>query len=232
MEFLTRFKSVLDVTSTLMAIAAAGAVMWTVGLRSQPKASAVEEVDGLQIESSTITNTLGTGPVALVEFSDFQCPYCQRFSSDVWPLLKKTLIDSGRARYIALQFPLEQIHPLALAAGEAAECAGRQGRFWDMRERLFTPNGALAAADLIEHSRQLDLREDVFKKCIEGDETLQAIRVDQEQGKRLGVNGTPTLFTGIVQSDGSIRLVERIRGLGTADFIIQRVNRLTQREGL
>jgi hypothetical protein len=130
-------KGALDVASSMALIVACGAFVWTVFFRESAATRAggepVEALEGLRLDAVNATNVVGHGPVAIVEFSDFQCPFCIKHANEVLPRLKDALITSGKARYVALHFPIEQIHPLALKAGEAAECAGKQDRFWEMR---------------------------------------------------------------------------------------------------
>jgi protein-disulfide isomerase len=120
-----------------------------------------------------------------------------------------------------MHYPLEQIHPLALAASEAAECAARQGRFWEMHGRLFDGPNALAASSLVQHAQALGINQTEFTECLTRHVTLERIHADQTEGQRLGVRATPSFFIGIVRSDGGIDLARRIRGALTAERFTQ-----------
>lgn len=219
MSVISRSKAILDGLSTVIVIVTSCALLWTLAHRTPSAVSpAVEPLAGLRIDSPAGT-VLGTGATALVEFTDFQCPYCRRFAVEVWPVLKKELVDTNRVRYLAFHFPLERLHPLALGASTAAECAGEQGRFWEMRELLFDDPDGLEQSGLLARARQLNLELNAFAKCLDDQRTVDRVRANVEEGKRLGVTATPTFFTGIVESDGAIRLVGRIRGGADADFM-------------
>jgi protein-disulfide isomerase len=147
-----RIKGALDVISTVAVILAAGTLVWTIVVRptmGTPPGDQVTIVEGLRLDAARLTNVSGTGSIAIVEFSDFECPFCSRYARDVFPTLKRDLVDSGTVRYVALHYPLEDIHPLAAQAAEAAEYAAQQARFWEMSGRLFIDTKALARANLL-----------------------------------------------------------------------------------
>jgi protein-disulfide isomerase len=230
MSLVARVKSALDIVSTIAMILAAGILIWQL-LIKQPAASApsyrLEDVKGLQIDAAHITNTSGNGRIAIVEFSDFQCPFCGKHARETLPTIKRRLVKSGTIRYVALHYPLEATHPLALRASEAAECAGRQGHFWEMHERLFADaKAALANVDLLRHARLSRLNRARFEECLERDETLGKVHGDQAEGRRLRVTGTPTFFIGTVRSDGGIDLVTRIRGAAPVEIFSRQVAEL------
>lgn len=132
-----------------------------------------------------------TAPVTLVEFSDYQCPFCQRFFLATLPTLKKDYIDTGKVRYVFRDFPLDQIHPQARKAAEAAHCAGEQGKYWEMHDVLFGNQQALQPPKLSEHARALGLDGARFDQCLTSG--THAARVNQglTDGRAAGVQGTP-----------------------------------------
>jgi protein-disulfide isomerase len=236
-----RAKAVLDVVTTFAVLIAATAVIWTYWIYPQQsgpsRKEAVEDVADLTLEAARVSNVLGDSSIAIVEFSDFQCPYCGKYASETWPKVKSELIDAGKVRYVALQFPLESIHPLAMQAGEAAECAGRQGKYWEMHDQLFESK-ALTRDDLDRHAELLGLNAEDFRRCIDESETKEKVQADLKEGSRLGVRGTPALFIGAVQTDGSVKLLRRINGAASFELINDEVqkaldkNALVQREKL
>lgn len=135
-------------------------------------------------------------PVTLVEFSDYQCPFCQRFFATALPDLKKDYIDTGKVRYVFRDFPLDQLHPQARKAAEAAHCAGEQGRYWEMHEVLFRNQRALAATQLAEHARAAGVNGAKLEECLASGR--YAVRVAQgvTDGAAIGVKGTPTFVVG------------------------------------
>jgi protein-disulfide isomerase len=130
-------------------------------------------------------------PVTIVEFSDFQCPFCQRVS----PTLKQVQAAYGdKVRIVWKDFPLTQIHPEAFKAGEAAHCAGEQGKFWEYHDRLFANQQALQADSLKKYAADLGLDGAKFNACVDASKYGDRVREGVAQGSRLGVNSTPTLY--------------------------------------
>jgi len=135
-----------------------------------------------------------TGPsdpkVTIVEFTDYQCPYCHRAQGVIDQVLSRY---SGKVRFVHLDFPLDG-HPGALPAARAARCAGEQGKFWEYHRSLMTAPGSLDVADL--NSRATALRLDLggFDKCLSSGRHEDAIQASLRQGEELGVTGTPAYF--------------------------------------
>jgi len=130
-------------------------------------------------------------PVTLIEFSDYQCPYCQR----VEPTLKRVLATyKDKVRFVWKDFPLTQIHPQAFKAGEAAHCAGDQGKYWELHDVLFGKQAELQPDDLKRHALTLGLDADMFNKCLDSSKYAERVRDGVAEGGQLGVNSTPTIF--------------------------------------
>ena len=229
---LNRAKAALDAVSSVAVIVAAAAIAWSVFAKTgapvaRPQQPPVADVSNLSIDGSKATNSLGTGSVVIVSFSDFQCPYCKRFASETFPRLRSELIDAGAVRFVEMQFPLTTIHPLALGASAAAECARQQGKYWEMHERLFD-SAALERVNLTRHASELALDPGRFGACLDSTETEAAVRRDLAEGERLGVKGTPAFFVGREQPDGSIRLFRRVNGAGSFELFSDEVKRLAE----
>ena len=143
-------------------------------------------------------------PVTIVEFSDYECPFCMRFASTTLVKLKKTYIETGKVRLVFRDFPLTNIHPRAAKAAEAAHCAGDQGKYWAMHDRLFRNRRALAPPALKRHAKALGLEADRFAKCLAGGSYAAQVKADLEAGARAGVRGTPTFFIGATGTNGRI----------------------------
>ena len=132
-----------------------------------------------------------SAPVTIVEFSDFQCPFCQR----VAPTLKRVRETYGdKVRIVWKDFPLTQIHPQAFKAGEAAHCAGEQGKYWDYHDRLFANQQALQPDDLKKYAAEMGLDAAKFNACVDTSKYGDRVREGVAQGSRLGVNSTPTVY--------------------------------------
>jgi len=149
--------------------------------------------------------------VVLVAYSDFQCPYCARFAQDTWPAVDRQYVATGKVRMAFRQFPLENIHPFALKAAEAAECAGQQGQFWGLHDLLYQNQKQLGDSDLKRYAQQVGVSLPAFETCL-GGQTTSKVRADAATGAALGGTCTPAFFVGIVQPDGRVRVVERIVG--------------------
>jgi protein-disulfide isomerase len=130
-------------------------------------------------------------PVTIVEFSDFQCPFCSR----VIPTLERVTEEYGeKVRLVFRQFPLHRIHPEAQKAAEASFCADDQGKFWEMHDAMFADQGGLAVDKLKEKAAALELDEAAFAECLASDKYADRVDADLQAGTAAGVSGTPALF--------------------------------------
>jgi len=134
-----------------------------------------------------------TAKLTLVEFSDFQCPYCGRHVTNTYPDLKQQYIETGKMKYVFRDFPLSN-HKLAPKAAEAAHCAGEQDKFWEMHDRLWENAGKLQPADLKEHAVALGLDPGAFGQCLDSGRYAAVVGRDTAAGAQLGVSGTPAFF--------------------------------------
>jgi protein-disulfide isomerase len=143
--------------------------------------------------------------VVVVEFSDFQCPFCRKHVDETQPALDEQFVDTGEVMWIFKHFPL-QIHPQAPAAGAAAECAGDQGKFWEMHELLFANVDAWSINDpsavFTDLAGQLELDVDAFNACMDDPAALERVRSDMDEGAPF-VQGTPT-FIVLFNEEGRI----------------------------
>jgi len=130
-------------------------------------------------------------PVTLVEYGDFECPTCKQAAGAVKLLLARF---EQRVRFVFRHFPLEEIHPHALRAAEAAECAGGQGKFWQMHDMLFEKQSHLEIARLPEYARSLGLDMARFSAEMADEIYLQRVREHQQSGRVSGVRATPGFF--------------------------------------
>jgi protein-disulfide isomerase len=139
-------------------------------------------------------------PVTIVEYGDYECPFCGR----AHPEVKRLLAMAGdRMRYAYRHFPLTQIHPHALQAAEAAEAAGAQGRFWEMHDMLFANQDALELPDLLTYAETIGLDMEAFERDLAEHRFLERVRSDFMGGVRSGVNGTPTFFVNGERHEGA-----------------------------
>lgn len=221
---MTRVRAFLEVVALILTIAVCGAMLYVIFGGVSPKATdsgparvanvqkPAEPVpldpaplEGAQIEGSR------TAKIAVIEYSDFQCPYCGRFAKDTFPQVEKDYVQSGKVLFAFRQFPLEAIHPYALGAAEAAECAGDQGQFWKMHTLTFADQQHLDGAALRDHAQSVGLNISLFDKCLKS-YAADRVRADEEAGKHMLVAGTPTFFFGMVEPDGKVKVKKRLSG--------------------
>ncbi len=129
--------------------------------------------------------------VTMVEFSDFQCPYCGRFVPTVHEIMKKY---PTQLRLIYRHLPLTAIHPFAQKAAEAAVCAERQGKFWEMHDLLFAEQSSLDVPGLKQKAGRIGLDTAAFDACLDGGQAQGAVAADVAAAQQLGLNGTPASF--------------------------------------
>ncbi|MBM4384532.1 MAG: thioredoxin domain-containing protein [Deltaproteobacteria bacterium] len=139
-------------------------------------------------------------PVTVIEFSDYECPFCKRAEPTVAQMMKEY---AGKVRLEFRHFPLESIHPQARGAAEAAVCAEEHGRFWEFHELLYT-GGGLAAPKLLEHATKAGLDVNAYQACLASGRGKQRVDADLAAGKAVGVSGTPAFFVNGVAYSGAI----------------------------
>ena len=214
---LERIKKALDVVTMVAMLGASASVVYvlvwrgaTPAQRSAPPVEKVNIAEHLDIMDQGATKGTENAKVVMIEFTDFQCPYCGRFARDIFPDLEHDFIDTHKIRYVLHNLPLPG-HPFARNAAVAAECAGLQERYWDMHDRLFANQEKLAGQDLIDHAAAIGLDVPRFKDCTGGD-FVARLKSEEGLARRLGVNSTPTFFIGEVQGNSQIVLRGKVRG--------------------
>lgn len=157
-----------------------------------------EKVD---IEAGTLP-VLGdkNAKVTMIEFSDFQCPFCERFYVDTFPQLKKDYIDTGKIKFTFRHLPLD-IHPLAPTAAEASECANDQDKFWEYHDELFnnfntwtTLTTDTLQPQLTTYASSIGMNADEFSSCLTSGKYTEKVNKDKTDGQSAGATGTPSFF--------------------------------------
>ena len=139
-------------------------------------------------------------PLVMVEYTDYQCPFCNRFYTTTFTELKKQYIDTGKMRFISRDYPLE-FHQHSLKAAQATRCAGEQGKFWQMKDSLMT-NYARITPDLITSlARDTAVDMSRFQACMEEGKYLPEIKEGMAAAQAVGINGTPSFIVGKVTGD-------------------------------
>jgi protein-disulfide isomerase len=149
----------------------------------------------------------------LIEFTDYQCPFCGRHFQQTSPQIERDYVNTGRVRHVVRDFPIESIHKEALKPAEAAHCAGEQGQYWQMHERLFKDQNALTGDHLSAYAGALGLDVQSFKQCLDSNKYAVRIRQDLAEAQKLGVQATPSFFLGVAEPGGSsAKVVKMISG--------------------
>ncbi len=151
--------------------------------------------------------------LTLVEFSDYECPFCSRHVRQTMAALERDYVRTGKVKYVFRDFPIPRIHKNAFKAAEAANCSGDQGKYWEIHDRIFANRRAMAPKNLLDHAQALGLEMKKFQECFEGGKYAAEIRQDVADGQKAGVRGTPTFFLGLTDPNNSkIKATLLIRG--------------------
>lgn len=167
---------------------------------SQPLPSANERIE-IDTGDAPVLGS-ANAPVTIVEFSDYQCPYCGRHFQETYPLIKSQYVDTGKAKIVFMDFPLG-FHEQALPAANVARCAGEQGRYWEMHDLLFENQATLGTETYKNLAQQLGLDMAKFNSCSESGKYNSDIQADQTYGGQVGVGGTPSFFINGKQLEGA-----------------------------
>ena len=169
-----------------------------------------------------------TAPLVLVEFTDFQCPFCMKFQNEVFARLKTKYVDSGRLRIVSMHLPLP-FHPLAAPAARAAMCADAQGKFWEMRERLFAAGGKIGSEELPAIIKAVGLDEGRYALCAASPELAATLTREGQDAKAAGIEATPTFVLGTV-TEGKVTGLKMIGAQPPENFEAE-INRRLERKG-
>ena len=164
------------------------------------------DLTGAQYRGST------SSPVVLVEFSDYECPFCIRHFTQVAPQLDAQYIQSKKIRYTFRDFPIDQLHPESIRAHVAAHCATEQGKFWDLHPKLFSQAGSHQPAQLLARAKEAGLNEATFSSCVAADKYSASIRQSTAFAISLGAEGTPFFLVGIMDGPNSMKPVGKLPG--------------------
>ena len=141
-------------------------------------------------------------PLTIVEFTDYQCPFCQRFHTTAFPEIKKNFIDTGKVRFYSRDMPLDSLHPNAIRAAQAARCASEQGQFWTLRDIMGSNPTKLDLDSLVADADSLKMDVNKFRSCVESEKYKQAIQTDVLEAMKIGADGTPTFVIGKSTPEG------------------------------
>jgi protein-disulfide isomerase len=154
-------------------------------------------------------------PLTMVEFTDYECPFCRQFHLTTFEELKRNYVDTGKLRYVSRDFPLD-FHRNAMKAAVAARCAADQGRFWELRHTLIVNAQTLSRDSMVTFARDLRLDADRFASCLDADRHRQDVQRDIADGHTAGVDGTPTFVVGRTSAEG----VDGVRIVGAHPYAV------------
>jgi protein-disulfide isomerase len=147
--------------------------------------------------------------VAIVEFSDFNCSHCAQFETNVYPRLDETYLRTGRVKYLFRDLP-DRLDADALAKAEAARCAGEQGKFWEMHDRLFADPLPFGGENAARHVAALGIDAGKFDACLQSHRYREPIRRSAAMAARMEIHGTPAFLVGTVDESGDVVQSTRI----------------------
>jgi protein-disulfide isomerase len=141
-------------------------------------------------------------PITMVEFTDYQCPFCQSFHTQTFGTLKKNFIDTGKVRFFSRDLPLDSMHPDAMRAAEAGRCAAAQGQFWALRDIMSHHPDKLDLESLVAAAEFLKLDVTAFRACVVSEKYKNDIQSDMLEAMRIGSDGTPAFVVGKSTAEG------------------------------
>jgi protein-disulfide isomerase len=229
-------KTALDVIATILVIVASGAVIVTTLLpRIVTSGTPTDHARPAgQLSVPRIAQSLSGLPtiggrnakVAIIEYSDFQCPFCATFANDTFKSLKRDYLDSGRVLLAFRNFPL-QSHPTARSAAKNAVCASEQGRFWQMHDLLFERQGEPSGEAGQSLAANLGLDAARFDQCMRTRASAQIDR-DVESAAAIGITATPTFVLGVIESADTVKATHVLVGAESAASFGARLDQLLQ----
>jgi protein-disulfide isomerase len=223
-SFLSRVQPALDALATIAIIAVSGTVAWSIAsnrrdLAPRPTTPAVRPQlvppkEPLSLEGANAEGN-PQAKIAIIEYSDFQCPFCGAFARDTLPTLRERYIRHGDVLLAFRHLPLP-MHPFARKAAVTAECAGQQKKFWPVHDLLFQRQQQLNEDEIDAVVKISGIDERQLADCIRSDATAK-VASDATSAASLGVNGTPTFLVGQVQSDGRVKVSQILSGAQPID---------------
>ena len=157
------------------------------------EANKPQKVEDVSIDDDAVLGD-PNAPVTIVEFSDYQCPFCGRHVAQVFPEIEKNYIDTGKVKYVFRDMPLTQLHSNAIELAIAAECAGDQDKYFEMHDKLFAHQDANSPEDIKKYANEIGLDLSAFNSCVENETPMDEIMADMADGEKYGVRGTPGFF--------------------------------------
>ena len=163
--------------------------------QTQAATPAAPAPENVKVSSTGFSIGRSDAPLTLIEFADYQCPFCRQFNTAVYERLKTKYIDTGKVRFVSRDLPLD-FHSNALNASVSSRCAGEQNKFWAMREQLISHADKLEAAQITGYAQSVGLDMSKFQSCVDSGKYVPAIRADIAEASSVGILGTPSFVLG------------------------------------
>jgi protein-disulfide isomerase len=217
------FHAVLDLFATILTVLMAGAALWAMfGVSHVGSAHEANRKNGpvtviaaqnVSIDGAKVKGNR-SAPAAIIEYSDFQCPYCASFATKILPELSSQLLSTGKALLVFRNLPLQQVHAQARLAALAGECADKAGKFWEFHDRLFVDPNRLAAGEPFISGvlSGIGIDTQAWITCQMDPSLAARVRADEKSGQAAGILGTPTFLIGVVIDAHSVVVTRRISG--------------------
>jgi protein-disulfide isomerase len=165
-------------------------------------AAGIELADGIDVSRDPVLGP-ADAPITIIEFSDFECPFCSRFAQETAPALRRQY--GERIRWIFVNYPLRSIHPNAYEAALAGECAAEQDRFWPFYDAMFSGRHSLSGSGYAEVAKAIGLDEDQFRTCLRNADHADEVALDMKEGEKFYILGTPTFYVNGKRMEGAQR---------------------------
>lgn len=229
-----RLRQAFDLLVTLVMGVAAVLIIWRTVATPQAQPPQAQRPPVQDVESEQLVTSIAdipvrgnpSAPVVLIEFSDFECPFCKKHDDETFDRIDRDLVATGKIRYAFRHLPLE-MHKHAYPAAQAAECARIQGRFWEMRRHLFAHQAELGQAMWFRDAGSLGLNERLFHECVRAPH-VQRLRADQAEAARVGARATPTFVVGFSQDKASVKVLRRLEGAQSFDVFRDVIDKMVQ----
>lgn len=189
-------------------------------LEAQPRnaparPAAADDRVSLAFQPGALALGRADAPLLMVEFTDYECPYCRQFHLTSFEQIRKNYVEPGKLRYVSRDFPLD-FHKNALRAAVAGRCGAEQGKFWELRHSMIANASKLQPEDILGYAKGLSLDGGKFRSCMESGRLLDAVEADMNEGRAAGVSGTPTFLIGRL-ANGRL---EGVRVVGAQPYIV------------
>jgi protein-disulfide isomerase len=195
----------------------------------QPSSQPPAPVTSVNVRGETFRGDSGAR-VALIEYADFECPYCGEYERKTFPQILSDYVQTGKLKYFYRDLPLP-MHARALPAARAAHCAGEQGKYWEMHDSLFAKQDALSAPAVLERAQTLGLDTAKFTECLSSEKYTADIQKNVSEAQKMGIDGTPTFFLGVVEPSGDVTIEKRLQGAAPFDVFKTAVDALLASNG-